>query len=87
MGYAEKFWIVLDIVPESDSAGRSITKSRPSRSGPRAVNGRVIGEKIHGVSNPVEVETAASYLDFAKGKRAYLACVAVRQRPTCPTSR
>lgn len=37
-------------------------------------NGRVVAEKIFGVSEPIAVEVATSYNDFAKGKRAYLAC-------------
>ncbi len=36
--------------------------------------GRVAGEKVYGASEPVAVEIAASYEEFAGGKRAYLAC-------------
>ena len=41
---------------------------------PVQVNGRTAGEKVHGTSQPIEVDVAANYRDFTKGKRAYLAC-------------
>ena len=42
---------------------------RPARS-----NGRVVGEKVYGASEPIAVDGAVSYLAFAEGKQAYLAC-------------
>ncbi len=41
---------------------------------PTEANGRVVGEKVHNTSLPIAVDVADSYHDFAKGKRAYLAC-------------
>jgi adenine-specific DNA methylase len=41
---------------------------------PTRANGRIVGEKVHGASHPVEADVATSYRDFAKGKRVYLAC-------------
>jgi adenine-specific DNA methylase len=41
---------------------------------PTQTGGRIVGEKVHGASQPIEVDVATSYRDFAKGKRAYLAC-------------
>jgi hypothetical protein len=41
---------------------------------PAQVNGRTVGEKVYGTSQPIEVAVADSYEDFARGKRAYLAC-------------
>jgi len=37
-------------------------------------NGRTVGEKVFKASHPIEVDVAETYADFAKGKRAYLAC-------------
>jgi hypothetical protein len=37
-------------------------------------NGRVVGEKVYAASEPVAVDVAESYPEFAQGKRAYLAC-------------
>jgi putative DNA methylase len=41
---------------------------------PVRIKGRVVGEKVHDTSLPIEVDVADSYTDFTKGKRAYLAC-------------
>ena len=41
---------------------------------PSAANGRVVGEKVADVSEPIAVDVAASYREFAEGKRVYLAC-------------
>lgn len=41
---------------------------------PVEVKGRIAGEKVHGTSQSIEVEVASDYAEFAKGKRAYLAC-------------
>jgi adenine-specific DNA methylase len=37
-------------------------------------NGRIVGEKVFGASEPIEADVATSFRDFAKGKRVYLAC-------------
>jgi adenine-specific DNA methylase len=36
--------------------------------------GRVVGKKVYSTSQPIEVEVADTYVDFATGKRAYLTC-------------
>jgi adenine-specific DNA methylase len=41
---------------------------------PVKVNGRTVAEKVYDTSNPIEVDVADSYHDFAEGGRAYLAC-------------
>ncbi len=41
---------------------------------PARVDGRVVGEKVHGTSQPIEVDVASSYREFAEGKQVYLAC-------------
>ena len=41
---------------------------------PARADGRVVGEKVYNTSQPIEVDVADSYADFAKGERAYLAC-------------
>lgn len=41
---------------------------------PVQVNGRVVGEKVHGMSQPIGVDITTSYAEFTNGKRAYLAC-------------
>lgn len=42
----------------------------------RPVNrgGKVVGEKVTGISHPIEVEVADSFAAFAAGKQVYLAC-------------
>ena len=37
-------------------------------------NGRIVGQKVHHASHPIDLDVTDSYLDFAKGKRVYLAC-------------
>jgi adenine-specific DNA methylase len=41
---------------------------------PTHSDGRIVGEKVFGASEPIAVDVGSSYRDFAKGKRAYLAC-------------
>jgi adenine-specific DNA methylase len=41
---------------------------------PTQPNGRIVGEKVFGASEPVAIDVATTHQDFAKGKRVYLAC-------------
>lgn len=41
---------------------------------PVKTNGRVGGEKIHGLSQPIGEEIATCYAEFANGNRTYLSC-------------
>ena len=70
--------------PKSSGAFSTLFQSRvlraldyqesPFEIRPTQSNGRIVGEKVHGASQPMAVDCATSYREFAKGKRAYLAC-------------
>ena len=70
--------------PKSSGAFSTLFQSRilraldyqesPFEIRPTRVSGHIVGEKVHGVSWPIDVDVATSYREFAKGERAYLAC-------------
>ncbi len=70
--------------PKSSGAFSTLFRSRilraldyqisPFEVRPVQVNGRIVGEKVYGTSQPMSVDIAASYAEFANGKQVYLAC-------------
>jgi adenine-specific DNA methylase len=49
-------------------------QERPFEVRPVRQNGRAVGEKVVMTSQPIGVDVAETYADFARGGRAYLAC-------------
>jgi adenine-specific DNA methylase len=49
-------------------------QERPFEVRPERKNGRIVGEKVFGVSDTIAVDVAANYSDFAEGKQVYLSC-------------